>query len=425
MRGLLLIIICLLCLCCLCCSYSSSSSFLRLRPYEGYENLEKIPGSKKKWARSLNCAAYMNSTTYDCLKDNLIEQTSDPAEADIIFPCGYNNIENEIRSLPHLAKKGDNPKIVFIIEGADEISAKDKLWRNILKHYGLTKTLMICPKTYILIGEEREKDIQRLKSDHVEGKAYIVKKNLQRQEGLKIMTSLDDIIKNEGSYVLVQELLQDPYLLNGRKINLRVYIVVVCQNGYKNIYVFDNGFMYYTKKEFEAGDQSLDNNITTGYIDREVYIHNPLTLMEFRNYLDLTEGDHYHPNSRPRKLNDVERKIRNEGMRISDVTFDRILDLIRNIFVSLENCTCRPKINQSTENPIQNDCTVEIFGADIALDSKLEPLVMEINKGPDLNPKDDRDSKVKKSLMNAVFGLVGLTDLNNSDGLHLVLKTKI
>ena len=91
-----------------------------------YENMEKIPGAKRKWIRSSNCKAYMNSTTYDSLKDCLVEQTDKAEDADIIFPCGYNNIEHEIRSLPHLSEnKNRDPQVVFIVEGADEITAKE------------------------------------------------------------------------------------------------------------------------------------------------------------------------------------------------------------------------------------------------------------------------------------------------------------
>ena len=36
--------------------------------------------------------------------------------------------------------------------------------------------------------------------------------------------------KNDYPYVVVQELLQDPYTISGRKINLRVYVLVVKNN---------------------------------------------------------------------------------------------------------------------------------------------------------------------------------------------------
>ena len=65
-------------------------------------------------------------------------------------------------------------------------------------------------------------------------KMSITKNNYQRQEGLEIHTKLDTILKSRDKYILVQELLQDPYLVSGRKINLRVYVLVIKDN-YSNI----------------------------------------------------------------------------------------------------------------------------------------------------------------------------------------------
>jgi hypothetical protein len=55
-----------------------------------------------------------------------------------------------------------------------------------------------------------------------------MKKNIQRQEGLKISKDKNEILNcYKDGYAVVQELLQDPYLINGRKINLRVYCLFI------------------------------------------------------------------------------------------------------------------------------------------------------------------------------------------------------
>ena len=40
--------------------------------------------------------------------------------------------------------------------------------------------------------------------------------------------------------------------------------------------------MYYTPKFFQPNSIDKDRNITTGYIDRQVYVENPLTTQDFR-----------------------------------------------------------------------------------------------------------------------------------------------
>ena len=45
---------------------------------------------------------------------------------------------------------------------------------------------------------------------------------------------------------------------------------------------------------------------------------------------------------------------------------------------------------------------------DVAPDNNLNVKVMEINKGPDLSAKDDKDDKVKNKVSEDVFRTVGL-----------------
>ena len=45
---------------------------------------------------------------------------------------------------------------------------------------------------------------------------------------------------------IIQEMLTKPYCVNGRKVNIRVYMLVVCFNNQTKCYIHENGFMYYT-----------------------------------------------------------------------------------------------------------------------------------------------------------------------------------
>ena len=57
-------------------------------------------------------------------------------------------------------------------------------------------------------------------------------------------------MKNKEFY-LVQDFLNNPFLLNKRKINLRYYFVIICRNGKVEAYVYRDGFMYYTPNYFK------------------------------------------------------------------------------------------------------------------------------------------------------------------------------
>jgi hypothetical protein len=271
-------------------------------------------------------------------------------------------------------KKGQR---VFIIDNADNFASKNNMWKIVSSYYGVDKAKILMPTTYVLI-----EDMNKLQQEYDPKKLYIMKKNIQRQEGLKIVDSLEEIKKSSNDYVIVQELLQDPYLIDGRKINMRFYVLVVCNENSIDVYVFNNGFMYYTKEPFRKNSLDFGPNITTGYIDRSVYEKNPLTHDDFRKYL-LKHG--------------VNEKI----------VFLRIYVLLATIVVPLCNHVCKnAKLKQAL--------TFQLFGADIALNDKLEPMLMEFNKGPDMGSKDKRDGDVKRKCINDMLTIVGLTKNSNN-----------
>ena len=388
-------------------------------------NIPKLDFSEStSWSRTDSCKHYMDDTTTNVLKTANINKTDDQKKAELIFPCGYNNIDDEIKALPNVYLKNtiDGPKRVFIIDGADEISAKNYLWKNILNHHGLAKACSMSPTTYLLTEPEKTKDVQRMDDDHYSGKMYIMKKNVQRQTGLEITDDIDKIKKNIGYYVLAQELLEDSYLVSGRKINLRVYIVVVCHESDTDVYMFNNGFMYYTKQMFVKGDKNPDNHITTGYVERDVYHKNPLTHRDFIQYLDMNEDEKYHPSNKPRKLTDQEKSIRSQGLKVSKVVFDRISKLIADVFISFKGKICKKIDNIGESVPIYKDYSVQIFGADVAINDQLQPQIIEINKGPDISPKDDRDGIVKRKMVGDVLEILGLRPNGHDNGLQLVLE---
>jgi hypothetical protein len=374
------------------------------------ENLINVPiNNVNGWCRN-TCKYEMPNTIMRVLNDYNIKEVN--KNANIIFPCTYDDTNKEIDEFD--LNKNKNDANYFIIKDADQIVAKDYLWRNLVSYYGLEKSKTLMPNTYILYKNE---DMNRFKTDYDKNKLYIMKKNIQRQEGLKITNDLNIIINgNKENYVVVQELLQNPYIItdnlnnqvNNRKINMRVYILVICKNNKIDVYVYKDGFMYYTKKSFIPGSMDSDANITTGYIDREVYKVNPLTLNDFRNYIDDTQ----------RSLSLYENYYRTQGVKLSEIVFNRINNVIKDIFMANLNKIC-------TNSKLNDKLSFQIFGADVAVDDKLDALLIEINKGPDLNSKDDRDGNLKYKLIADTFKIINIIENdNNNDFVNIISVNK-
>lgn len=360
----------------------------------GEQMINIKPIENPTWDRN-KCIYTLGETLEEVLEQYNIKKTNN-GNATMRVPCTYDEINKEINEM--------NPKRdqrIFIIHDADHIAAKDYLWKLMVQHFGVAQASKLMPNTYIMYSGS---DMERFKKDYKPGKLYIMKKNIQRQEGLKITDSYDEIINSRKEYVVVQELLQDPYTISGRKINMRLYVLVICQDDNIDIYVYNNGFMYYTKDLFKAGSRDFGPNITTGYIDRQVYQENPLTLQDFRSYLDNTQ----------RQLSVSEKQVKQQGLKLSDVVFSRIYKLLHKVFLSAVGSIC-------TGNKLKSAITFQLFGADIALNNELQPTIMEINKGPDMGAKDERDAEVKKGCTRDMLRILGLININGPNGFIKIL----
>lgn len=356
--------------------------------YKGVEGFAKTGPST--WNRN-KCPYLVGKTYEDVFKDFNIKK--DETNWDVYLPCNYDDPNKEISEMPVLAGKK-----YFIVGGGDSIVAKDFLWKYVVDYYGISRAREMLPYSYLLGDAE---DLDRFDKEYEFSKLYIMKKNIQRQEGLKITKSREDVLEGgiKHGYVIAQELLQDPYTINGRKTNMRFYVLVLCTDGKTNVYVYKNGFMYYTTEKFIKGSTETGPNITSGFVSRDVYVDNPLTHDDLRKYLD-------DPNRK--NLLPAEKEIKNNGSKISQVYFQRIYKLIRDIFVAFTGKLC-------IQNKLSENITFQLFGVDIAVDDKLNVKMMEVNKGPSLDSKDQRDGELKYNVVKDVFKLVGVIDTNEKN----------
>jgi hypothetical protein len=176
----------------------------------------------------------------------------------------------------------------------------------------------------------------------------------------------------KDKYVVCQELLQNPYLVNGHKINIRQYVVVAIKHKCR-FSLYNDGFMYYTPKKFIKDSIDKDRHITTGYIDRKIYQTNPMTLKELYKLMNPQEA----------------KKLRSN---------------ITRLFKYVAKCY-EPHVVKNDSNHHLN---FVILGCDVAVDNTLGCKIMEINKGPDLTYIDTRDKAVKYNLVKDTLHKIGL-----------------
>lgn len=285
------------------------------------------------------------------------------AEANLILFSDYSMYDQRFPSL-HFPRK--TPYYIMALYGMDLFANKAALCHRL-------QNTPFIPKTWILTD---------IKAFDGKEKYYILKKNVQRQTG-NLITSDVSYIKTKAvqdNYILVQELLQNPWLVNGRKINIRIYLLVATQGNTCDFFIYNDGFMYYTPALFQKESLSDEHNITTGYVDRRIYAENPLTLHDL---------------------------FRHIGQENAKTLWENIHTLFKSVKLSYEKDIT--ELNKGTYGT-----KFAIFGCDIAPEERLNVKIMEINKGPDLSGKDERDSALKSAMVLSAFQLLGI--LPGSEG---------
>ena len=276
---------------------------------------------------------------------------------------------NSIDILLQDIKLSSNTRFIYGLRGTDMMASKSMLAIT-LKRNGYSYLL---PNTYIMEGGA---DSERFSREFNNG-IYILKKNVQRQEGFLISDNKQEILDafKNSDHVVCQELLQDPLVVGGRKVNIRVYLLVVVKpDGTTNMYMYDDGFMYYTAEMWRPRTTETGPNITTGYIDRQVYQENPLTTKDLIAHLGASQG-----------------KVLQDNML---ATMGKLASVYAPMFKS-------SNINYPGTKFL-------IYGCDVAPSSSLDVLIMEVNKGPDLGYKDDRDKQLKLGMVKDMLQIVGI-----------------
>ena len=312
---------------------------------------------------------------------------------DLYYPCGYNNIEKELKGIQisdnyensdsNKDLNNINAKFIFGINGCDRIVSKNNLWTLLEKCYGREKASKLIPESFVLNNNEQ---LNLLKKNFYKNKnnIYILKKNVQRKEGLKLTRNLDELIyaKWEG-YMIAQKYMSDLYLINNRKVNLRIYVLIMIKNDKIHFYVSKKGKCIYTNKEYNDNDFDFETNITSYNLDMSVYEKNPRFFEELIQYINKNNGE-------------------GQGQKL----FEKINNILMNIFKCIAG-----NIYQSKN--IAGSVTFQLFGIDVIFNKNLDPYLLEFNKGPDMQGRDEMDEKMKTTVQTDMFKTVGV--LNNDD----------
>lgn len=230
-----------------------------------------------------------------------------------------------------------------------------------------------------------------------------------RGRGIKMMTSISSV----GSKCLVSHYIDNPLIINKKKFDLRLYVVITGFAPLK-VYLYEEGLVRFASQEYNTDASNLSNKFQhlTNYsinknnkdFDNKVNDNNELTgskwsLAALRKYFEQNNMDY-------------------------NALFEKINDIV------VKSCiTIADKTIETTDRLTANEnCLFELYGFDVLIDSNLRPWLMEVNLNPSLNCDTDLDLKIKSMVMTDLFTLLGLEPYshlvdNESDNKSRKIKT--
>eukprot|EP00597_Dinobryon_sp_UTEXLB2267_P010034 CAMPEP_0170104660 /NCGR_PEP_ID=MMETSP0020_2-20130122/4274_1 /TAXON_ID=98059 /ORGANISM="Dinobryon sp., Strain UTEXLB2267" /LENGTH=857 /DNA_ID=CAMNT_0010328565 /DNA_START=495 /DNA_END=3068 /DNA_ORIENTATION=+ len=234
--------------------------------------------------------------------------------------------------------------------------------------------------------------------------------------GIKVITSQQAEKLNPKKKAVIQRYLMKPYLIDGKKFDLRIYVLVTGVDPLR-VYIHDEGLTRISTASFSLKNISNQFAHLTNYsINKKAGVFKAAAVND--DNLQQNNGDI--PTQQPSNakgndqaaetegfkwsLNAFRRWLaKKEGTKVMEATFDKIFDLCLKTMIAAES-EITPHLHQAAN--YRTNC-FELFGCDVILDSSLTPHLLEVNVSPSLMGSSPLDKKIKGTVIADIFHIVG------------------
>ncbi|XP_077981014.1 tubulin polyglutamylase TTLL7-like [Glandiceps talaboti] len=290
--------------------------------------------------------------------------------------------------------------------GMGEICRKDCLARNLAKiGKSHPEEYNFSPRTWIFPSEYNSfqcyvRDLKKKKKH----KTFICKPaNGAMGNGICLYRNGEKIPQHD--HMIVQEYLDKPFMIEGYKFDLRVYVLVTSCDPLR-IFLYNDGLVRLsTEKYCHPTDTNVD----------QLFMH-------LTNYSVNKRSENFE------KTDDVDSgskrsiKYLNDFLRRNDydvaALWKSIHDLIIKTMVVAEPHVlhayrmCRPG-----QPPGSDSVCFEILGFDVLLDRKMKPWLLEINRSPSFGTDQKIDQEIKGGLLEDTFRLLNMKPSDKRKGM--------
>ncbi|VDP12949.1 unnamed protein product [Onchocerca flexuosa] len=272
------------------------------------------------------------------------------------------------------------------------LTRKDKLYECLGRSqilfgdsYNIIPEFFVTPKDY-------QKFVDHFNAQSHGLKPFIVKPVASsRGNGIFIIQSPGDIPL--GSPLLVSRYIENPYLLNGHKFDLRLYVLVTSFHPLI-AYIYSEGLARFASEKYCSSAKSYEQHFShlTNY-----------SLNKNNGKFIRNENADTEDSGHKWTLGALLRKLQSNGID-TNLLMVRVEDVVLKALFSVQG-----QIAAASKNIVAHSkCCFELFGFDILIDTGLKPWLLEVNLSPSLSCDTPLDLQLKSSLVCNVLTLAAV-----------------
>ncbi|XP_066899806.1 tubulin polyglutamylase TTLL7 isoform X7 [Kogia breviceps] len=394
-------------------------SHLDLNTELPYQSTMKRKVRKKK--KKGNITANVAGTKFEIVRLVIDEmgfmKTPDEDETSNLIWCDSAVQQEKIAELQNYQRINHFP-------GMGEICRKDFLARNMtkmIKSRPLDYTFV--PRTWIFPAEytQFQNYMKELKKKRKQ-KTFIVKPaNGAMGHGVlwekKIFGNIAariSLIRNgdklpSQDHLIVQEYIEKPFLMEGYKFDLRIYILVTSCDPLK-IFLYHDGLVRMGTEKYITPNES---NLT------QLYMH--LTNYSVNKHNEHFERDETENKGSKRSIKWFTEFLQANQHDVAKFWSDISELVVKTLIVAEPHVLHAYRMCRPGQPPGSESVCFEVLGFDILLDRKLKPWLLEINRAPSFGTDQKIDYDVKRGVL---LNALKLLNIRTSDKRRNLAKQK-
>ncbi|XP_060248543.1 tubulin polyglutamylase TTLL7 isoform X3 [Meriones unguiculatus] len=371
-------------------------------PYQRTMN-SKVRKKKKKGVITAN----VSGTKFEIVRLVIDEmgfiKTPDDDETSNLIWCDAAVHQEKITELQNYQRINHFP-------GMGEICRKDFLARNMtkmIKARPLDYTFV--PRTWIFPSEytQFQNYVKELKKKRKQ-KTFIIKPaNGAMGHGISLIRNGDKIPSQD--HLIVQEYIEKPFLMEGYKFDLRIYILVTSCDPLK-IFLYHDGLVRMgTEKYIPPNESNLS----------QLYMH--LTNYSVNKHNERFERDETEDKGSKRSIKWFTEFLNANQYDVAKFWSDISELVVKTLIVAEPHVLHAYRMCRPGQSPGSQSVCFEVLGFDILLDRKLKPWLLEINRAPSFGTDQKIDYDVKRGVL---LNALKLLNIRTSDKRKNLAKQK-